>query len=37
MQKITCAIIVHYAPRRGNKHIAQGIALGKRHSWQSAL
>lgn len=28
MQKITYAIIVYYAPRRGNKHIAQGIALG---------
>ena len=28
MQKITSAIFVRNAPRRGNKHVAQGIALG---------
>ena len=27
-KKVTCASIVHDAPRRGSKHIAQGIALG---------
>ena len=32
IQKITYAIIGFYAPRRGNRHKAQGIALGNGYS-----